>query len=367
MTTKRVFHTLDGLRGVAALSVVVLHTPELTQPFTMPSAFLAVDLFFMLSGFVIAHAYDARFAAGMGLREFLYLRVSRLYPLFALGALAGVLITAAGLTIFGATTHWTWGKLLTSAPFALLMLPTPAPGALYPPNPVGWSLFFELAINLIYAALWRRFQSRAFLAAGMLVSAAALAGLTVLNGDAEMGATWSEFGGGLARATFGFLTGVAIFRVNRRLGEAHRFKASPWLALAAALAVFALPRGPWSLGVDLAAIMLLFPVLILTAARNEPSPRWTSLFAFLGATSYAVYALNKPLAVAAFAVIEKLGHFSLDSVAPWSGLAFITALLASCAILDRVYDQPVRRFLARLNPKVRRGPVVIEPGAIEPG
>jgi peptidoglycan/LPS O-acetylase OafA/YrhL len=342
----RHFATLDGMRGVAAIAVAFMHAPELTSPLFAHSAFLAVDLFFMLSGFVIVHAYDPRFAAGMSLGEFFRLRIIRLYPLFAVGVALGIAITAGGLLLLGRTNNWTWGEILWSAPFSLAMLPTPGAEYLYPPNPVGWSLFFEILINLAYAVFWRPLRETRVLVACIVVSGLAVLGLTIYGGRAEMGGSWSTAFGGAARASFGFLTGVLLHRIFQsgwRLGPV-----SPWIALAVGLAVYALPRGPWSLATDLASIFLVFPLLVLAGAQSEPGPRWVGLFSFLGVTSYAVYAINKPLAVAAFAVIEKVAHIPLKSVSPWSGLVYMAGVLLLAWLLDRYFDGPTRKALSRM-------------------
>ena len=88
---KQTFAALDGVRGIAALAVMMFHIawwPHFGRPF--PSAYLAVDLFFALSGFVVAHAYSPRLSQGMSPWGFLRLRVVRLWPLYALGLAVGV-------------------------------------------------------------------------------------------------------------------------------------------------------------------------------------------------------------------------------------------------------------------------------------
>ena len=83
----RVFHTLDALRGIAAIGVLVFHMGPIFTPIAAPGGYLAVDLFFMMSGVVLSHAYEARFRAGMGTLDFMRARLIRLYPLYLAGAL----------------------------------------------------------------------------------------------------------------------------------------------------------------------------------------------------------------------------------------------------------------------------------------
>src|SRR5215210_2241655 len=84
-----VYHSLNGLRGLAALIVVLFHAAALIGTQLAPGGYLAVDLFFILSGFVIAHAYDHRFAEGLGPLAFIRYRIIRFYPLYLLGLAIG--------------------------------------------------------------------------------------------------------------------------------------------------------------------------------------------------------------------------------------------------------------------------------------
>jgi hypothetical protein len=120
----RNYRTLHGIRGVAALCIVALHSPRLFGP--MPGFLgLAVDLFFALSGFVLAHAYEDRFRQGMTPLAFLRQRWVRLYPLYAVGLLLGIAHQAMGILYDSPTVSWTWRELLTALPFAVFMLPAP--------------------------------------------------------------------------------------------------------------------------------------------------------------------------------------------------------------------------------------------------
>jgi peptidoglycan/LPS O-acetylase OafA/YrhL len=92
------FGTLDGLRGVAVMVVVLYHAGIIFGAWISRFGYLAVDLFFALSGFVLSHAYDNRFVGGMRVAEFLYLRVVRLYPLYFLGLVLGLCVVDHGRT-----------------------------------------------------------------------------------------------------------------------------------------------------------------------------------------------------------------------------------------------------------------------------
>jgi len=144
------FGTLDGLRGVAAIVVVLFHA--IFGAWVPRFGYLAVDLFFILSGFVLSHAYDKRFVAGMSVAEFLSLRVVRLYPLYLLGLVLGLCVVRINPSIMDAPAA---GVLLN---FVLNLFDLPGmeiPGTLYrelfPLNVPLWSLFFEFWVaNLIF-------------------------------------------------------------------------------------------------------------------------------------------------------------------------------------------------------------------------
>jgi len=144
----RTYVTLDGLRGIAALSVVVLHCYRYFGDFTWSSAALAVDLFFVLSGFVLAYAYEAKLPTASG--AFLKARLIRLYPLYLVGTLLGM-IEALATMKYGGPAAMDRATFWTSLPFSLAMLPTP--WQMYPFDGVMWSIFFELFINAVWAVL----------------------------------------------------------------------------------------------------------------------------------------------------------------------------------------------------------------------
>lgn len=159
---KRVFHALDAGRGIAALVVVIFHLPASVRGSAFGSGELAVDFFFALSGFVLAHVYNDQLATGrINVRQFMVARLVRLYPLYLLSLLT-LLIALVCLRVFSQPIPWSNTALLGKLPFALFMLPLPTldpDGYLYPFNVAAWSILLEIAVNLLFAIFWKLLQS----------------------------------------------------------------------------------------------------------------------------------------------------------------------------------------------------------------
>jgi peptidoglycan/LPS O-acetylase OafA/YrhL len=203
---RHVFVALDGLRGAAALAVVASHIPTLLGTDDLGAAGAAVDVFFIMSGIVIAHAYEQRLLGEMTVGQFAWIRLVRLYPLYALATAAFCTLAAGALVAGVALDRWNATALSTAAIAALFAIPYKAEGsnALYPLNGPAWSLPLEYAANLIYAALVAR-CTRVRLAA---TSAAGLLGIVMLTAagfDPLNGSEWPSWPIGVARIVFGVL------------------------------------------------------------------------------------------------------------------------------------------------------------------
>lgn len=345
---RRQYRTLDGLRGIAALSIVVLHTPHFFGQWHLPYSFLSVDLFFVLSGFVLAGAYQAKFGAGMSAAGFFRLRLIRLFPLYLLGTLLGVPVALMAMKFGGSglSVEWSSGLFALSLPMSLLMLPTPTAGAdgfLYPFNPVLWTIFFELAVNMVYAVLARSLADIRKLSLLVLGSAVILVFVASRLETLDAGATWFTFLGGVSRMMFSFFCGVLVFRLRQPV-KLH----SSLLALGLLAVLVALLAAPHSNVSALATILLLFPVLVLAASCVEPGPELQRTFAWLGVTSYAVYAVHKPLYQILLGFLIIASPVKPQLMAPWIGIGYLFLVFAGSMLIDRFYDMPVRQFLGGL-------------------
>jgi len=334
---------MNGLRGLA---VLMFHMPGWFGPATPAFGFLGVDLFFVMSGFVIAHAYEARIAAGLTTRQFLAIRLVRLYPLYFLGLLLSLVVIAAATLGSGAIA----GKdvsALRSLPWALAMLPTPnvsIPDAeLYPLNSPAWSLFFEIVANLVYVACWRWARSR-----NLLLLAGLCAALMLSRPDfyGEGGWNIASIPMGLLRVFYSFPVGVLIYR-------AHRWWPLPRLnsffLLACFVALLMLPE-EWVIQF---CVLAGFPLLVAFAAQSEPGRLASPVFAALGGASYAIYAIHIPC----FELADTLRLLAgVAPPPPWAGFLFMAAIVPASLLIDRHYDEPVRRALGRVFIRPRTAP-----------
>lgn len=329
------FLTLDAMRGIAALLVLTRHFPDLTLPQLFQGSYLAVDMFFVLSSFVLSHAYGWNLAEKTGGPAFLLKRAIRLYPLYILGSLATV---AGYLLMWLFWGPWGRARMGISLAAALIMLPLPAGlafnrGVAYPLNQPAWSLFWEMAANFLFALFnWTVPRLLAVVALG-----AVLLAVTFHHyGNLDAGADWDEFLGGGGRVVYSFFLGALLYRFQPKWK--WRLPA-PLLLLVLPLS-FLLPAS-W----DLAIALVFFPLLVFFGSLTEPGPRLERAFKLLGDISYPVYALHfAVMAVMTFAYKAATGHELVTAgvMGTLAGMA-ITAVIGHFA--GRHYDPAARRRL----------------------
>ncbi|TQX82850.1 MULTISPECIES: acyltransferase [unclassified Rhizobium] len=336
-TRKREYVTIDALRGVAALVVVLFHSSAMLGTQYFPKGYLAVDLFFVLSGFVISHVYDSRLASGMTIKTFSWIRITRFYPLYLAGLVIGV-VRELALQATGSHFAMPGSEFLISAGFALFLLPFPIPGLggnLYNQNTPAWSLIYELIVNIAYA-IALPFLTKRILAAICLVTAV---GLVVVGGNAgtlDGGALVGDVGVALLRTTFSFSLGALVYRL-----KLTRIPIPSLLILAATVVALMGVRGS-SITYDLLFVFAVSPVLLILAAGNEPSNSFMPIAVFLGMASFPIYAIHRPLLLLAEAAGNLL-HLPLSLF--WA--VTVAFILASTYPIVRWYDAPFRRWLQR--------------------
>ena len=353
------FLVLDGMRGVAAFAVILDHVSSATLRAWFPGRYLAVDFFFVLSGFVLAHAYGQRLEQGaLSAWSFMRIRLIRFYPLYLLGLGLGLL-----LPVVGALRGWDDANPLSQisiiAAFSLFFMPAPpfygwTGQHIFPFNGPSWTLFFELVANFAYALVARFLSWRVF--AVVLPVAAVLVVSAVMSRDVTgPGWRWPDFDAGLVRVLYGFFAGVAIYKLRGVV----RLPALPaWAAVLALVAIFAVPApGLLRQGFDAFAAILLFPLLVALASGAKVSGRAARLCGALGLLSYGVYALHVPVMMLVDLAQDVLGvslpYGFLDVLL----VAGVTAIVA--ALATHFYDAPFRRLLTG---RAKRAPKPVAAG-----
>lgn len=332
------FTTMDGLRGVAAVMVVLFHAPG-TRPF-VESAYLAVDLFFALSGFVLAHSSLEKLTTLGAAWPFMKKRIIRLYPLFAVGLGLGVLAYSFAALLNG--DFWP-SRLALGTALHGLFLPAPPQFSLnteeaYPINIPSWSLAFEMLINVAFGLLAFAYTARR-LGLIILASALGLIAASFANGGLDGGPDFPTFYVGLARVLFSFSLGVAIYR----LWASGRFTIQVpwWLSVGALVAVLCLPL-PSDLRPigDLVIVLLVFPAILSTATGTNPLP----FLQYLGRVSYGVYILHMPILNVMRTASNYFLGLELDSFGVLGSLALLVAVFGLATVLDPL-DAFVRHWL----------------------
>jgi peptidoglycan/LPS O-acetylase OafA/YrhL len=359
---ERFFYTLDGIRGVAAFLVVLWHTGILFGLDHHHKNYMAVDIFFVLSGVVICKTYEERMKFGLSAARFTAIRIIRIYPLYIVGTAISLIAILAG---FGPPEFH--AHIAALALLALFFVPNPSigkPAQMFPLNFPAWSLFFELATNIVYAFTLKYLSNRVLV--GLIAGLGA--GLAFFVFDlpehrVDIGFTVSSIIAGICRSGYSFFTGVLLYRLfSAAKTLPARWRGSqyvPWVILGCVTAILLAGTSktinPFY---DLMSVLLVFPGLIFLALHFEPGAVSARFFRFAGGLSYAVYAVHDSLFHALEGITARQ-HYDLRATAPYSGFVFLAVLFSLCALLDKLYDAPIRQFLTRRLPKTSTASIAI--------
>jgi peptidoglycan/LPS O-acetylase OafA/YrhL len=341
---KKTFSVLDGMRGIAAIYVLIIHTGSFWGNLDFHHSYLAVDLFFVLSGFVIAHAYENKLDSGqLSLKNFILVRLIRLYPMYFLS-----IIFAATIFIL----HYLGGRyesllntyqLIELIALSLLFLPTYIPGIVYlfPLNIPYWSIFYELIMNVVYVFTREKLTNNVLLILVISLSCL-LALMAYFRGDISAGLTWrlTSIVSALVRSGFGIFLGVYLFRINKSL--LINSPISSWVViLITALSLMTPDLGRLNGLFDLFAVTFIFPLLVLLGVRSKHGPIADLIFKKLGVVSYPIYLLHIPVSLIIYLYANNL----VEIYAPWSGAGLVLGLIILSLLAEKYLDIPARRFL----------------------
>lgn len=336
---------LDGLRGTAALLVVTYHLFEAYYPVPaqhpMHHGYLAVDFFYLLSGFVVGYAYDDRWGK-MTIIEFFKIRLTRLHPLVILG----VFIGAIGFWLDPYTNgmHNTSPlKLIGVMLIGFTLLPSPdirGWGETHSLDGPCWSLLQEYIANVIYAVFGRK-MSKTVLWIIVIISAIVLTLVSAWHGDVATGWGYSSFWIAVVRMMYPFFAGLLLFRT----GKLIRVPVAYTVCSLILILLFFIPTYHYNGLYEAACIIIAFPIVVAAGAGGQISGRWAKLCRFSGAISYPIYILHYPFIYiyTAWVATKKPAPARIIPVA--CGLFVFFILLAWAAL--KLYDEPVRAWLKK--------------------
>ena len=367
--TKPHYHLLNGLRGVAALMVIWYHVFE-GYAFagggmieSINHGYLAVDFFFMLSGFVIAYAYDDRWGKSLTMKDFFKRRLIRLHPMVILGAVLGTITFCIQGGVQWDGTKVGTSMIMLALLLTMLFIPA-APGICYevrgngemfPLNGPFWSLFFEYIGNFLYALFIRRLSNKA------LTSLVALLGIGLtlfaifdVSGYGSIGVGWSlggvNFLGGLLRMLFPFSLGMLMSRNFKPIKVRGAF----WICSALLIALFLVPYLEGLLPISINGVYeifcvgIVFPIIVwLGASGNTTDKRSTQICKFLGDISYPIYVIHYPLMYLFYAWLIDNELYTLGET--WVvALGVYGASIIIAYLSLKLYDKPLRKYLAKV-------------------
>jgi len=364
LESKSHYSILDGLRGVASVLVIVFHVFE---TFTGGNRFiqiinhgyLAVDFFFLLSGFVVAYAYDDRWGK-MTSWDFYKRRLVRLQPMVILGSVIGAAlfyfqVSPTAFPGIAGTPVW---QMLLLMVIGATLIPVPISmdirgwQEMHPLNGPAWSLFFEYIANILYAVVIRRF-SKLLLSIFVSLAACMLIGYLVCGQQGDLIGGWSidklQLFIGFTRVLYPFFAGVLLCR----LGKLIRVKNAFWWCSLLIIIVLAIPRigddkHVWMNGIyEAAVVIFVFPLIVSMGAGGElHSQRSTRICKFLGDISYPLYITHYPL-IYVFTAWVANNKIALGAQGMLVGLLLVvTSIIIAYASL-KLFDEPVREWLKK--------------------
>lgn len=366
--TKPHYHLLDGLRGVAALMVIWYHVFEGyafasgTTIDTFNHGYLAVDFFFILSGFVIGYAYDDRWGKNFTMKDFIKRRLIRLHPMVIMGAIVGAITFYIQGSVQWDGTHIGISMVMLSLLCTIFFIPAMpgvgyevrGNGEMFPLNGPCWSLFFEYIGNILYALFIRRLSNKALTIVVVLLGVA-LASFAIFNvsGYGNIGVGWTldgvNFIGGLLRMLFPFSMGMLLSRNFKPM----KLRGAFWICTLVMIALFAVPylEGTESIctnGIyEAFCIIIAFPILLwIGASGTTTDKKSTQICKFLGDISYPIYVIHYPFMYLFYAWLIKNQLFTLGETWQVALCVYAWNILFAYLCL-KLYDEPVRKYLAK--------------------
>ena len=367
------YELLDGLRGVAAILVLIYHIFEgfaFAQTTngegngiitTLNHGHIAVDFFFILSGFVISYAYDDRWE-NITLGNFFKRRLIRLHPMLIMGAIIGAIafFAVSCQKWDGTTTPTIW--VMIALLFTMFMIPA-VPGVpyevrgngeMFPLNGPMWSLFFEYIGNIVYALIIRRLSTKVLTILTILLGIAhACFFVGDVSGYDSVGVGWTidnvNFWGGFVRMLFPFSVGMLLSRTFKP----RKVKGSFWICSLMLITIFSVPYITKTSNISLNSlyevicIAIIFPFIVWLGACGQNEHHYTErLNKLLGDISYPLYIVHYPIMYIFYEWLIEKKLYTFSETWIESSIVVTSSILLAFAFL-KFYDEPVRKYLSK--------------------
>ena len=368
LESKQRYEILDGLRGVAAMLVVCYHLFETYSKGpaeqVLNHGYLAVDFFFVLSGFVIGYAYDDRWDR-MSMKNFFKRRLVRLHPMVIMGTIIGALFFYLGdCPQFRLIMQTPWWLMLLMMLLGFTMIPALTKWDIRgwsetnPLNGPTWSLMWEYLANILYAVFIRHFSKtglKIFVFLSALLTINIAMNLDVL-GILKFHAPYTMIGGwsvtpdqlyiGISRLLYPFFMGLLLSRMHKLI----KVRAGFWWCSLMVAAVLVMPRLSselWVNGIyESASILILFPLIVSMGAGSSVTGKSVKYCKFLGEISYPLYITHYPLIYMQMSWAAAHPNAPLGTVICVSASIFLLAIGIAYSSL-KLYDLPVRDWLKK--------------------
>ena len=346
----RRYVALDGVRGILAIAVVIHHYAQLYHSDWMGKAWVSVDAFFILSGFVVFHSYAGKIQSGMSFSQFAKSRLKRLYPMYFIGLCIGLLglfvemgsegvrvwdiawATLSGIFIFPYFNHSVWPAAGVNYS-----------GDLFPLNPPAWSLFFELFVNAVFFFWFVKFKKISAALVCVAVFPVYMWFLHVYGVHSGWGT--DNFFGGIPRVMLYFFIGCLIYKAHFKLPEQAVYK--PVILLVLAMVGFSFRSNI----ITYSLLFVFLPLIILLSSRVavcEDSSVGRGL-TWLGGLSYPLYITHYPLVRFLYPVTHEIG------LGDELNIVLSTIFAIAVAIPLMKFEPALRKILTmRLFPSFKR-------------
>jgi peptidoglycan/LPS O-acetylase OafA/YrhL len=360
--SKQHFLILDALRGIAAIVVVLFHVLEVYSGGShidqlINHGYLAVDFFFMLSGYVMAHAYDDRWNT-MTIKDFFKRRLIRLHPMIIMGMTVGALCFYFGESAyFPKIANTSFAQLMLTMLIGYTLIPITTSmdirgwNEMHPLNGPSWSLFLEYIANILHALILRRLP-KLILSILVVLAAVNLIHMAVTSKQGDIIGGWSiepeQLRIGFTRLLFPYMAGMLLRRAVNVVNGKQTFLLCGLLLIL----VLSIPRvggheNVWMNGLyDSLSVVIVFPIIVYLGAIGKVNGRITEkVCTFLGDISYPLYILHFPFAYIFYAWVTENKIPMIQGVLV--GICLLIVNIVLSYIILKYYDEPVRNWLAK--------------------